>query len=592
GGGGGGGGGQAGGSGGGFNINWDGSWQVESQTFAGGWSAEFAIPFRTLRYPARDVQEWGINFQRNIRRRNETSYWSPLPRQYDLNRVSLAGTLSGLSIPAQRNLQLTPYLLGRSRQDGSLGEGRSKETGEFGMDVKYSLTPSLTLDATYNTDFAQVEVDTQQINLDRFNLFFPEKRPFFLENAGLFSVGIDGEAEVFFSRAIGIGSDDRAIPIVGGARLSGRVSPRTSVGIINMQTAEQKGRGLAANNFSVARVQHELPNRSAVGAIFVNRQATGELARDRDYNRSYAVDARMGFGQNGLVNGFVARTQTPGVSGEQYALQLGAAHNTEKWRLGAGYAEVGDNFNPEVGFLSRDNGFRKTELSVNRNIRLQPGAFWKFHELRPHANFDAYWNFDGALETGRLHLDQHWQFRAGHEFHTGMNVTREGVFTPFEIYPGVIVPNGNYESTEAQLVAFTNQGAPISARMRLTFGGFFGGSRVVTAPQVRFRISDVFNTEVMWTRNDVGLTGGAFVTNLLTSRISYSFNPRVYVQALVQYNDRANLWASNVRFGWLNQANTGLFVVYNDTQGLIDSSLLRADRSLTIKFSRLVDLLN
>ena len=129
-----------------------------------------------------------------------------------------------------------------------------------------------------------------------------------------------------------------------------------------MQTEEEELRGIPANNFSVARVQHELPNRSAVGAIFVNRQATGDLAGDRDYNRSYAFDARVGFGQNGLVNGFVARTQTPGLSGEQYAFNIGASRNTEKWRLGAGYAEVGDDFNPEVGFLARENGFRKTEV--------------------------------------------------------------------------------------------------------------------------------------------------------------------------------------------------------------------------------------
>jgi hypothetical protein len=361
---------------------------------------------------------------------------------------------------------------------------------------------------------------------------------------------------------------------------------------MNMQTAEETERGIPANNFSVARVQHELPNRSAVGVMFVNRQATGDLAGDLNYNRSYAFDARVGFGQNGLVNGFVARTQTPGLTGDQYAFNIGASRNTEKWRLGAGYADVGDDFNPEVGFLARDNGFRKTELSVNRNIRLQPGTFWKFHELRPHVSYDSYWNRAGVLESRRVHIDQHWQFREGHEFHTGMNLTHEGVTSPFEIYPGVIVPIGSYEHSEAQLVAFTNQGAPVSARIRLTFGGFFGGSRVVTAPQVLIRISDIFNTEVIWTRNDVDLSGGAFVTNLISSRVSYAFTPRIYVQALLQYNDRANLWSNNIRFGWLNQANTGLFVVYNDTQGIADSPLMRADRSLTIKFSRLVDLLN
>jgi hypothetical protein len=555
-----------------------------------GWSAEFAIPFRTLRYPARDVQEWGINFQRNIRRRNETAYWSPLPRQYDLYRVSLAGTLSGLSIPAQRNLQLTPYVLGATTQKGTVPSG-SDGNGEFGVDMKYSLTPSMTLDATYNTDFAQVEVDQQQINLDRFNLFFPEKRPFFLENAGLFSVGMTGEAEVFFSRAIGIGADNVPIPIIAGGRLTGRVNSNTSVGLINMQTDEDVERGISANNFSVARVQRELPNRSAVGAMFVNRQGTGDLSGDRDYNRSYAVDGRLGFGQNGLVNGFVARTQTPDISGDQYAYQVGVTHNTEAWRLGGGYAAVGDNFNPEVGFLARENGFRQAEIAVNRNIRLAEGSFWKFHELRPHVGYDSYWTNEGELETMRLHIDQHWQLRAAHEFHTGMNITSEGVFLPFEIYPGVIVPAGKYDHTEGQFVAFTNQGAPLSVRMRLTVGGFFGGDRVVYAPQLRFRTSETFNTEVNWTRNDIDLPGGAFVTNLVSSRISYSFTPRMYLQALLQYNDRANVWSSNVRFGWLNQANTGLFVVYNDTQGLYDSTLLRPDRSFTVKYSRLLDLL-
>jgi hypothetical protein len=587
--GGGGGGGQSSGSGGGFNINWDGSWQVETRMLTNGWSAEFAIPFRTLRYPARDVQEWGINFQRNIRRRNETAFWAPLPRQYDLYRLSLAGRLSGLAIPAQRNLQLTPYVLGQSKRDGSLPSG-STELGDIGIDLKYSVTPSMTLDATYNTDFAQVEVDEQQVNLDRFNLFFPEKRPFFLENAGLFAVGVDGEADVFFSRAIGIGADGRAIPIVGGGRLTGRIAENTSIGVLSMQT--QEARGLAANHFTVARVLRELPNRSAIGAMFVNREATGDLARSQDYNRSYAIDGRLGLGRNGLVSAFVARTQTPGLDDDQHAFAVNANHTTEAWRLGAGYAEVGANFNPEVGFLSRDDGFRKVELSANRNIRLRENSFWKFHELRPHASFNGYWNFEGFQESGRIHIDQHWQLRAGHEFHTGMNLTREGVITPFEIFPGVHVPTGTYDHREAQLVAFTNQGAPVSTRARVTFGGFFGGSRVSVTPELRFRLGETFNTDVAWSRNDIDLPGGAFVTNLISTRTSYSFTPRIYLQALVQYNDRADLWSSNVRFGWLNRANTGLFVVYNDTQGLVDSTLLRADRSVTIKFSQLIDLLN
>ena len=255
------------GSGGGFNLNWDGVWQVATQVTDVGWTAEFAIPFRTLRYASGATQTWGINFQRNIRHRNEQSYWAPLPRQFNLNRLSLAGELRGLEAPPPRNLQLNPYVLGKAlRRDV---DTRATTLGDAGADLKYSVTPSLTLDLTYNTDFAQVEVDDQQINLDRFNLFFPEKRPFFLENTGLFSVGQPGELELFFSRRIGIGDDGVPIPIRGGGRLSGQVGANTHVGVLNMRTAAVDPRnmrngsgdasGTPANNYTVARIRQDLP---------------------------------------------------------------------------------------------------------------------------------------------------------------------------------------------------------------------------------------------------------------------------------------------------------------------------------------------
>ncbi len=219
------------GTAGGFNVNWDGAWQVSAVISEIGWSAEFAIPFRTIRYPARVEQVWGVNFQRNIRRKNETAYWVPIPRQYNLYRVSLAGDLMGMETPMgmASNLQITPYVIGEAvTRDAEPARGPVM-LGDFGADLKYSVTSGLTLDGTYNTDFAQVEVDDQQLNLDRFNLFFPEKRPFFLENAGVFTVnnagaaGRDlGQTELFFSRRIGISDTGAQIPIRAGARLSGK----------------------------------------------------------------------------------------------------------------------------------------------------------------------------------------------------------------------------------------------------------------------------------------------------------------------------------------------------------------------------------
>ncbi len=577
-------GGQEGGSGGGFNINWDGDWQIRTRVSEIGWSAEFAIPFRTLRYPQREVQAWGVNFQRNIRRRNETSFWASLPRQYNLYRASLAGELRGLQIQPRQNLQVTPYALGRSRQYRTRPTG-TVNLGDVGADLKYGVTPSLTLDATYNTDFAQVEVDEQQVNVDRFGLFFPEKRPFFLENAGLFAVGSPREAEVFFSRQIGIGADGQEIPLLGGARLTGQIAG-TRIGLLDIQT--EATADTPGNNFGVARVLRELPNRSSLGAIVVNREGTGARAMDEDYNRTYAVDGRLGIGRNGQLAGFAAKTSTPGVSSDQHAYQVDSSYNSQAWSLGLTFTEVADNFNPEVGFLSRGS-FRKINGSIFHRYR--PASFGPFHELRPHVSMRSYWDFTGFQETFHLHMDQHWQTKAGHEFHTGMNITREGLTEPFEIASGVHVPPGTYDHKEAQLVFFTNRGAPVSIQTNVTAGGFFGGTRVETAPTLVIRLGETFNAQVRGSHNDIDLPWGSFTTNLISTRLSYSFTPNVFVQTLVQYNDRADLWSTNWRFGWHQKGSTGLFVVYNSTAGLAGSSLLRPDRSLVVKISRLIDVL-
>jgi hypothetical protein len=542
-----------------------------------------------LRYEPGSGREWGLNFERTIRRRKETAYWAPLPIQFDLMRVSMAGQLTGLDLPAQRNLKLMPYALGEARQRAQAPA--TKYFGDVGLDSKYSITPSLTLDATVNTDFAQVEVDEQQINLDRFNLFFPEKRPFFLENAGLFSVGSPGEVEVFFSRRIGIAADGQEIPIYAGGRLSGRAGP-VNIGLLNMQTGDGPD-GAPSDNFTVARVRKDFVNRSSLGAIVVGRVGTGDLAGDDDRNGTLAVDGRWGIGRTGLVSGYLARSATPGVSQNQHAYQIQARNDTQPLTLSLTYLETGENFNPEVGFLSRTGGFRKVEGLVF--TRLRPQSWTKFQEIRPHTNYRSYWNQSGFWETGYLHLDSSWELKTAWEFSTGVNLTHEGVVSPFLIYPGVIVPPGNYDHTETQLMIQSNEGAPVSGRLQVTAGGFFGGDRVRLNPGFRVRVGDQFNTDVSWDRNDVNLPWGEFVSNLGRMRVSYSFTPRVFVQGLVQYNSRANLWSSNIRFGWLQQANTGLFVVYTDSHLVDDRGLgtpQAADRSLIIKFSQMFDALN
>ena len=578
------------GSGGGaFNLNWDGAWAVRATITDDGWSAEFEIPFRTLRYRRDDARQWGINFQRNIRRNNEIAYWAPLDRNRNLYRVSQAGTLNGIEPPAQRNLQITPYALGQWRRGGGLAGTESNS--EMGVDLKYSITSSLTLDLTVNTDFAQVEADEQQVNLDRFNLFFPEKRPFFLENAGQFAVGNGQEVEMFFSRRIGIAADSTAIPVDGGARLSGKLGERTNVGLLYMRTAAVDGVA-PANDFGVVRINQELANRSAIGAMFVNRDGDGShlAASDRDYNRTYAIDGRWGIGEHILLQGWAARTETPGLVGDDEAFALKFSHSSEEWSSRLEYTDVGGNFNPEVGFLARTD-YRKATAFLMRRIR--PDDLWGLLELRPHISYTGYWKADGFQESGFLHIDNHWEWKSGTEFHTGYNITKAGVIDAFEIVPGVVVPAGTYDHGEAQLVYFTDQSRPFSFSTRANIGGRFGGDRIAARATLAYRIGEAFRTELTYNYNafDLPYANGDFTANLARLRLSYSFTPKILLQALVQYNEARDVLGTNLRFSWLRSANSGLYLVYNevDERGI---GAPPSGREFIIKYSHIFDVFN
>ncbi|MFY0687506.1 MAG: carbohydrate binding family 9 domain-containing protein [Cyclobacteriaceae bacterium] len=582
---------QQGGVIGGFNLNWDGSWTVKTDVGDYGWSAEFAIPLKTIRFKTGDDVTWGANFQRIIRKRNELAYWAPLPIQFDLKRLSLAGDIEGLSLKSPGNLKVIPYGLGQANRIYDTEPVTKNDRLDAGVDVKYSVTPSVTLDLTYNTDFAQVEVDDQQVNLDRFNLFFPEKRPFFLENAGLFSVGSPGEVDLFFSRRIGLNSTGEVIPIIGGARLSGRVD-QTNIGVLSMFTETAENEDYKANSFNVARVNHQLAARSTVGAAYISKGTIGDPTND--YNRVFAGDTKIGFGKKAQIQGFYAKSQSPEIDSQDNAYQLKASYQWNGLNLTSGYTEVQEGFNPEAGFLGR-GAFRKPEFLILKQIR--PENFLGVLELRPHVSYQGYWDFDGRQVSGRLHVDNHWEWSNGYEVHTGMNFTTEGVYYPldemgnqvaFEISDGIFVPEDIYNHQEAQIVFITNQSKPVNLSTRHVIGGFFGGNRSANSGVLGIRVGDKFNTQFAYQRNDVSLDQGDFATNIFKSRLSYSFTPRILVQSLIQYNSVAELWLSNIRFSILQQANTGLFVVYNELREG-DGSI--RNRSFTIKYSMLFDLL-
>jgi hypothetical protein len=572
---------QQGGVIGGFNINWDASWEVKTQVGDYGWSAEFAIPLNTLRFNSGENHTWGVNFQRIIRKTTEVAYWAPLPIQFDLKRLSLAGTLSNLNLQSPGNLKIMPYVLGEVTEDSTVEPSESDLNGEVGVDVKYSISPSMTLDLTYNTDFAQVEVDEIQINLDRFNLFFPEKRPFFLENAGLFSVGSPGEVDLFFSRRIGIGDDGQIVPILGGARLSGKMN-QTNVGFLTMFTDELPEAGIEKNNYTVARIDHQVGPRSSIGGAYIGRFSIDDTSND--YNHTYALDGKWGIGNKAQISGFFAQSRTPGISDDQHSFKLKTSYEWAGLIVNGAYTEVGEGFNPEVGFLLRES-FRKAEFLILKQVR--PKDMIGLLELRPHISYRGYWNFNGFYETGFLHIDNHWEWKNGFEIHTGMNITTEGVVEDFEISEGIFVRSGTYEHAEAQIVLITNPSKPVYISTRSVMGGSFGGKRNVQSGTLGLRLGEKFNSEVSYSYNDYHLPEGDFTTNIFRGRLSYSFTPSIYLQGLIQYNNVSEKWYSNIRFGWLQRANTGLFLVYNEGRGEFGLD----NRSFVIKYSRLFDVL-
>ena len=588
---------RAGGGGGGaqrggaaaFNLNWDGVWNVRSRITERGWESEIVIPFRTLRYhPGASV--WGMNVVRNLRRRNELSYWSPISRAFELTQVSMAGSLSGLETRAQRNLKLLPYVLGGFSQDYNRVDNQTKVERDVGLDVKYSLTPSLTLDATVNTDFAQVEVDDEQVNLTRFDLFFPEKRSFFLENSGFFEFGTPREVEIFFSRRIGLDDDRNPVPINVGARVSGKVGPY-QIGLLNMQTRSVDG-AAPANNYSVARFSRELPNRSSIGVIGVNRQATTDFGNSRRYNRTFGADANIGIGEFGNWFNYVAKTQTPGINNSDHAYSSRFEYDDSRHEFSLGYLEVGHNFNPEVGFVQR-GGFKKPEYFYRYTHYLDGGPI---RSIEPHFLGESWLTLGtNEKESGfeHYHIDSRWQ--NGGRLGVAFNRNFERLDVPFEVHPGVFIPIGRYQFNEMIANFQTDPSQPLFFGGNAASGDFYNGSIRTLRGSLGYRKGKNLTWTGSWVRNFIDLPMGDFDTDLVGLRFNWSLTPKSFFQTFSQYNSRTQQIGHNIRLGLLSTSSTGLFIVFNTanlTTDYLDPHEIQRrtlSRALFVKFNYLLD---
>ena len=575
---------QKGGTLGGTNVNWDASWEVKTIKGDFGWSAEFSIPLNSLRFLPGENKTWGLNFQRNISKNSETSFWASLPLGFDIKRVSISGKLKGLDLKSPKNLKIIPYTIGNASYQKLDNQTDVSVDLDAGFDIKYSLTPGLTLDLTYNTDFAQVEVDEQQVNLDRFNLFFPEKRAFFLENAGQFSVGSPGEVDLFFSRRIGIGDEGQVVPIKGGGRISGKIG-QTNVGILNMVTDEISDQNIYENNFSVARVNHDFNNsRSSLGVVYVGKNEMGDS--NKHYNNVYAIDGKLGLGKKADITGFFSKSDSPGIDSSDHSFKLIANYNWDGWRINAGYTEVGEGFNPEVGFLMR-SAFKKPEFIVFKQIRLKD--FGPLLEVRPHIAHRSYFDFQDRLVSSWTHIDNHWVWPSGFEIHTGVNITSEGVFNAFKI-SDVEIPSGEYYHNELQLYIKSNPNTALSFTSRTVIGGYYGGDRFLFSNNLKYRIGNKFNSTLNLDYTKLNLENGDINALITGLRLSYSFSPKMYLQSLIQYNNVTNVTSVNTRFGMLQTANSGLFVVINFIKDSDWFDYIN-NRSISVKYSYQFDAL-
>ena len=570
------------GSMGGFNLNWDGSWKVATSVDGKGWYAEFRIPFSTLRYGGDAKQVWGMNMARSIRRKNEEALWSFVPRQFSLYRLSRAGTLAGLTVPVRRVATVTPYALSSTTRTFAVDQAYRHPT-EFGIDAKYGLTPSLTLDVTYNTDFAQVEVDEQRTNLTRFPLFFPEKRTFFLENAGIFSAGTPQAADLFFSRRIGIDSVGNPVPIIGGGRISGRLAGLT-VGLMEIVT-DKTSPTQQGNSYSVARVTKELGRRSRVGLIGVQRLGLGNTGPN--HNRTYGVDGRIGVSDAVTVDLWGGKTQTPGRGGDDIAFSSLASYTTRNWSNSVRVLQAGRDFNPEVGFLNRSGGYRYIESTAMRLVR--SNKWTRVRQWNPHMSYRGYYGLDDFWQSGQIHVDlTEVTFNNGGRFGPEVNYYHEGLQKPFTIAPGVTLPAGGYNYVVYGFDWDTDPSRPFSVVTRGDFGPFYNGTRNGGRAAFTFRKGAAFTSSLVVDYNDVHLKQGNFTRTLIGTRLGYNFTPRIFVNSLVQFNNQARSWTANARLGWLNTAGTGLFVVFNDGEeaNSFFSWVRPQSRSFVVKYTR------
>lgn len=552
------------------NEDWDAIWIVRTKRTDQGWSAEFAIPIKTLSFPG-DRQVWGFNISRTVQRTLEEVRWTGARFQTQFFQVSEAGELTNLrNLEQGVGLDVRPFVAGRWLHDPATG----KDTilGKPGLDAFYNITPSMRLSVTANTDFGETQVDSRQINLTRFSIFFPERRSFFLQDAGVFNFATTGVeppggipspgAEIFpfFSRRVGL-INGQEVPIDYGVKLTGKTG-RTEVGMLNVRT--RAALGVDDKNLFVGRVRQNFWEQSYVGLL-----ATGGNPDAPEDSSTFGADVRLatsdflGTKRNMLVNAYGLKTNTGGVEEKNASYGFAAHYPNDRFAGQVIWREIQENFDPALGFVQRRN-VRMLRLggSFNPRPKKSSGIQQMFHDVF-YTRFTRLDN--GEVETWKLYMTlADWHFLSGDSLHSlfDLNPTYERLFEPFEISPGVILPPGEYRFTPIRVFFTSAQKRRLQGSFGMSFGNFWSGKAETVETGLRYQLPPRFSISFNTNQTFARLPQGNFIARIFSTELNYNFSPFFSIANLAQFDNRSGNLGLQSRVRWTLEPGNDFFFIF------------------------------
>ena len=591
-----------------MNRDWNTVWEAKTARSDQGWTLEMAIPFKSLRYQSGQGQVWGINFRRTIGWKNEHAFLTRIPASMGrrgMNKISSSATLVGLEPPTtSRTLEIKPYGIADVTTDRTASPAISNAFGRnAGLDLKVGVTKGMTADVTFNTDFAQVEVDEQQVNLTRFNTFFAEKRDFFLEGQGIFlfggvrnsprdNIGPGGAnvgtnpypvdmPNLFFSRRIGL-NDGHKVPIRAGARLTGKAGPY-SIGLLDIQTDDESRYGVPATNFAVVRLKRDVLRRSAIGALVTQRSVA---AAGHGTNQLYGLDGTFSFFQNLSINTYFAKTKSEGPGGRDTSYRAHLDYGADRYGVVLEHLFLDERFTPEVGFVRR-SAFRRSSGYLRFSPR--PASIKAVRKFTWDATYDYITSPDGRPQSQYGETAFRAELQSGDSMAAEYAANYEFLAKPFAVATNVTIPVGGYTFPEARAAYYFGPQRKISGTLKVIRGRFYNGTRTEFATfKNRVALTTQLSIEPGLTVDWIDLPQGRFTTLLTTARTNFSLTPRMMITALTQYASSNRSLGTNIRFRWEYTPGSDLFVVYNDNRDMLRPGVpTLQSRGFVVKVTRL-----